>query len=248
MATVTQSPAAQAAESTVDPNPAFQRPPVGAPGGPPIPQTVPVTVDEYKRLRDIEYQLNEFQRNQQAALEAKEQERIKALAEKGQIEEALNQTRASWEQKHNEALTRYTQLEQQIFGERRNSAIASAFQGRDFVGQSPDQKAATAAMLQRLIEDKFETTRDGASGALVVREKGTGRPASEVLRSLLDSPEYALFFMPTVRGGSGSDAFRAPAPPPNSPPQPGSLEAIAAEMRAKQGKYEAFGFGRRRPN
>lgn len=247
MATVT-SPAGQAAETSVDPNPAFQRPPVGAPGGPPIPPTVPVTVDEYKRLRDIEQQLNEFQRTQQAALEAKEAERIKALAEKGQIEEALNQTRASWEQKHNDALSRYTQLEKQVFAERRDSVISSAFRGRQFVGQTPDQQASTASMLQRLIEDKFETTRDGASGALVVREKGTGRPAADVLKSLLDSPEYALFFMPTTRGGSGSDAFRAPAPPPNAPPQPGSLEAIAAQMREKQGQYQAFGFSRRRPN
>ena len=168
---------------------------------------------------------------QQSALEAKEAERLRALAEKGQIEEALAQQRKAWEQKHAEAVSRYTQLEQQVHAERKNSAIAEAFHGRTFVGETPEQKAATAAMVRRLLQDDFETTRD-ASGALVVREKVSGRPAAEVLRERLDSPQFAIFFAPSSRGGSGTEGTRPPAS--LQPTQPGSLEAIVSDWRNRQ--------------
>ena len=161
-----------------------------------------------------------------------------SLAEKGQIEEALAQQRKAWEQKHAEALSRYTQLEQQVHAERTNTAIAEAFHGRTFVGETPEQRAATAAMVRRLLQDDFETTRD-ASGALVVREKVSGRPAAEVLRERLDSPQFAIFFAPSSRGGSGTDGTR---PPANlQPTQPGSLDAIVADWRNRQSQYQSFG-------
>lgn len=160
------------------------------------------------------------------------------LAEKGQVEEALTQQRKSWEQKHAEALNRYSQLEQQVNAERKNSAIAEAFHGRAFVGETPKARAATAVMVRRLLADEFETTRDG-SGALMVREKVSGRPATEVLRERLDSPQFAIFFAPSSRGGSGSDATRPPAGP--SLTQPGSLDSIVSEWRNRQNQYQAFG-------
>jgi hypothetical protein len=211
---------------------------VGAAGGPPIPPTIPLTVDEYQRLRSLEKQLDEFQKQQQSALDAKEAERLHALAEKGQIEEALAQQRKAWEQKHAEVVSRYSSLEQQIHAERKNTAIAEAFHGRAFVGETPEQKSATAAMVRRLLQDDFETTRD-ASGSLVVREKVSGRPATEVLNERLDSPQFAIFFAPASRGGSGSDGTRPPANPQIS--QPGSLESIASDWRNRQTQYQSFG-------
>jgi hypothetical protein len=219
-------------------HPDSTRPPVGAAGEPSVPPTIPLTVEEYQRLRSLEKQLEEFQKIQQSALEAKEAERLRALAEKGQIEEALAQQRKAWEQKHAEAVSRYGQLEQQIHAERKNTAIAEAFHGRSFIGETPEQRATTAAMVRRLLHDDFETTRD-ASGSLVVREKVSGRPAAEVLRERLDSPQFAIFFAPSSRGGSGSDGTRSPANP--QPIQPGSLEAIASEWRNRQTQYQSFG-------
>src|SRR4051812_9157770 len=115
-----------------------------APAPPPAPATqapptIPLTVEEYQRLRGFEAQLAEVQRAQAAALEAKENERIRALAEKGQVEEALNQQRKIWEDKHAEASTRYTQLEQQVHAERKASVIADSFQGRQFLGETAEQ-------------------------------------------------------------------------------------------------------------
>jgi hypothetical protein len=208
------------------------------PAGPAVPPTIPLTVEEYQRLRSLEKQLEEVQKAQQATLEAKEAERLRALAEKGQIEDALAQQRKSWEQKHAEALSRYTQLEQQIHSERKGSAIAEAFQGRTFVGDNPEQRAATAAMVRRLLHDDFETTRD-ASGALVVREKVSGRPAADVIRERLDSAEFAIFFAPSSRGGSGADGTRPSASALAN--QPGSLDAIVSEWRNRQSQYQSFG-------
>ena len=96
-------------------------------------------------------------------------------------------------EKHETAISRYLQLEQQVYDERRNLVIAEAFQDRVFVGKTPEQQADTTAMLRRLLQDEFETGRD-ASGTLVVREKMTGRPACDVLREWLDSPQYSIFF------------------------------------------------------
>ena len=219
-------------------HPDFAHPPLGAAGNASVPPTIPLSVDEYQRLRSLEKQLDEFQRIQQSALEAKEAERLRALAEKGQIEEALAQQRKAWEQKHAEALSRYSHLEQQIHGERKNTAIAEALHGRAFVGETPEQRAGTAAMVRRLLQEDFETTRD-ASGALVVREKVSGRPAAEVLRERLDSPHFAIFFAPSSRGGSGSDATRPPASPQST--QPGSLDAIVSDWRNRQTQYQSFG-------
>ena len=93
-------------------------------------------------------------------------------------------------------------------------------------------------MVRRLLQDDFETTRD-ASGALVVREKVSGRPAAEVLRERLDSPQFAIFFAPSSRGGSGTDGTRPPAS--LQPTQPGSLDAIVADWRNRQTQYQSFG-------
>ncbi|WP_165068411.1 hypothetical protein [Paludisphaera rhizosphaerae] len=194
--------------------------------------------EDRQRLRALEARLQEFQRQQEATLELKENERLRALAEKGQIEEALDQQRRTWEQKHAEAVSRYTLLEQQIFGERKSAAIAEALQGRAFVGESPEQKSAAAAMVRRLLQDEFETVRE-ASGALTVRERSTGRPAVEALRERLESPSFAIFFAPTSRGGAGGDASRPYVAPRGA--QPGSLEAIVGQWKDRQNQYQSFG-------
>jgi hypothetical protein len=197
-----------------------------------------LTAEEQQRLRTLVSQLKEYQRLQEATLEQKETERLRALAEKGQIEEALNQQRAAWEQKHAEALSRYSSLERQVYEERKTAAIAEAFHGRSFVGDSPEQKTAAAAMVRRLLQDEFETVRDG-SGALLVRDKASGRPAAEAIRERLDSPQFAIFFAPSSRGGAGGDGTRPTALPHAGPP--GSLESIASQYKDRCNQYQSFG-------
>jgi hypothetical protein len=205
------------------------------------PAPAPLSAEEQQRLRTLESQLKEYQRLQEATLEQKENERLRALAEKGQIEEALRQQRQAWEQKHADALSKYSSLERQVYEERKTAAIAEAFHGRAFVGDSPEQRSSAAAMVRRLLQDEFETVRD-ASGALVVRDKVSGRSAAEAIRERLDSPQFAIFFAPSSRGGSGSDGTRPPALPHSV--QPGSLESIANQWRDRHHEYQSFGLHR----
>ena len=212
--------------------------PIATPAPGQAPASAALTAEEQQRLRTLETQLKEYQRLQEATLEQKENERLRALAEKGQIEEALSQQRQAWEQKHAEALSKYSSLERQVYEERKTAAIAEAFHGRMFVGDTAEQKTAAAVMVRKLLQDEFETVRD-PSGALVVRDKVSGRPASEAIRERLDSPQFAIFFAPSSRGGSGSDGTRAPAVAHAA--QPGSLESIASQFRNRQNQYQSFG-------
>lgn len=204
----TPAPAPGTNQAPPPASPVFQQPP-RAEGGAPI--TIPLTMDEYNRLRGFERELSDFRRDQAAAMEAKEAERIKALADKGQVEEALSQQRQSWEQKHAEATTRYTQLEQQVFSERMSAVMADTLAGYTFVGETPEEQAATAAFVKRSMVGDLETRRD-ASGAMVTIEKASGRPAAEAIRERLSQPPYKALIAASSRGGgSGGDGSRPPA-------------------------------------
>ena len=200
--------------------------------------TIALSVEEYQRLRGLEAQVEDLRNARNSELEAKEADRIKALAERGRIEEALSQQRQAYESKLNDSMSRFADLERQIFSERKSAVIAQAFAGRAFVGDSPERQSEAATQLRALLESKFETVRD-ASGSLVVRDKATGRPAGEVIRETLDSGSYAHFFAPSSRGGAGGDATRPTAS--LQPPKPGSLDFIASEFRTRQTKYGAIG-------
>lgn len=202
------------------------------------PATIPLSVEEYQRLKGLEAQIEDLRSARSFELETKEAERIKALAERGRIEEALSEQRQALEAKLSESAARFAELERQVFSERKNAVIAQAFAGRTFVGETPERQAEAAAQVQALLESRFETARD-PSGSLIVRDKSTGRTAAEVIRETLDSASFAHFFAPSSRGGAGGDATRS-APNPQ-PPKPGTLDHIAAEFKARQASYGAFG-------
>ena len=93
------NPASPSFAAAPQPQAEPSRPAVAAPRDAQAPPTIPLSVEEYQRLRSLEKQLDNFQRLQQSALDAKEAERLRLLAEKGQVEEALAQQRTAWEQK-----------------------------------------------------------------------------------------------------------------------------------------------------
>jgi hypothetical protein len=224
----------------VSPAPPATVPAAGGTAAPAAPTTttVALSAEEYQRLRDAASQLEELRSLKAAEIDAKESERQRVLAEKAELEAALDQNRRNWEQKLNETTSKFTDLERQIFQERRAAVIAQAFAGRSFVGETAERKAETASQVRSLLESRFETVRE-SSGGLVVRDKITGRPAADVIREALDSPSFAHFFAPTSRGGAGSDGSRSPVHRPA--PAPGSLEQIAEEFKARQSRYGAFG-------
>lgn len=215
------------------PSPDFQRPPVGAPGGPPIPPTIPLTVDEFQRLRGIESQFAEFQKQRQAEIEAKETERLRVLAEKGQVEEAFKQHREMHEKKLAEEQARYASLESSLLSREKATVLAEALMGRSFASEE------ASTQLRQLLDMRFEASRN-AAGQIEVREKGSLRPAADVMKEVIASPSYAHFFAASSSGGSGSDGSRPPAPP-QQPPAAGSLDAIVADWKSRQGQYQSFG-------
>jgi hypothetical protein len=216
-------------QTTPPPHPDFGKPPA-APGEV-RPAPVMLAPDDYLAInRELE-RLRGVERQTQAALDAAEQQRLKVLAEKGSIEEAMNGLRQSYEAKVQAEADRARQVETQWLGEKKVSAIAEALAGRQFAGSDPK---ATAAMVRRLLESEVEAVRDNA-GNPVVRHQATLRPAADYLKERLESPEFAVFFAATNRGGSGSNGAIPAAPTPSNP---SSYDAFAQAYRERMAAYQ----------
>lgn len=220
-------------------NPVFQAPPTGAAGGPPIPVTVPVTVEEFQRLIGIARAHEANQVENAAKLQKAEDARLVALAKAGEHERALTEQRTAYEQRVTDANTKYASLEQTLFTADKNATLASALAGVTFAGEAPEDKAETARQLRAILEPQFDTSRD-ATGQIITREKGTGRPAAQVLSEALASKRFAHFFASQSRPGSGTDGTRSSATPQNAF-QPGSLDAVSADYKARLAQHGSFG-------
>ena len=227
------------ASAPAPPHPDFSRPPATA--GENRPQPVYMDPATYQAWEAERLELLKFKQDAQKQFEAKEAERLAALAKAGKIEEALTETRNQGEVKHREAELRYQQLETAWLTEKKAVEIAAALNGRSFVGQDP---AKTAALVRRLLVDEIEAARDTQGNPIVydrmTRRPAARRPAADYLRERLDSPEFSVFFAPNQRGGAGTDGTRSASPP--QPLQPGSVEAIAA--RYKEHASKGFGLSR----
>jgi vancomycin resistance protein YoaR len=175
---------------------------------------------------------------QQAALQKAEDARLLALAKAGESERALAEQRTTYEQRVTEANTKYASLEQTLFSADKNATLASSLSGVTFAGETPEDKAETARQLRAILEPQFDTSRD-ASGAIITREKGTGRPAADVLKEALASKRFAHFFAAQSRGGSGTDGTRPAAT--TQPIVQSNLEAVAADYKARLGQFGSFG-------
>ena len=225
------------------PHPDFLKPPAATspqPAAPPPIQTVPIPVADLQRYAALEAQIAQIQRDRQTEVDMKEGERIKALAEAGQVKEALKAQEALWQSKENDAKQQLANLERQWSDEKAEVVLVTALNGRNFAGASDAERAAAAGMLKTILRGEIEAVRN-PDGSVVVKDKASGRPAAEVLNERLSAPALAFFFAPTSRGGSGSDGTRPPAP--TDQPAPGSLDAIAADFKARQGRYPAIGLG-----
>ncbi len=195
---------------SVEPNapahPAFAQPPA-APGEA-RPATIYMTPEQYAAQQKELADLRGLKSAVQAQYEAAEQARLKALAEKGMVEQALTEQRGTWEKKHAEALTNYSKLETSWLGEHSAKAVSECLNGLEFSGPNP---AKTAALARRLLADEVEAVM-GPDGKPLVRDRSTLRPAADYLRERLASEDFAVLLKPRSGGGAGSDGTQAPAP------------------------------------
>lgn len=205
------------------------------------PPTIALSIEDYQRFKNLEVQMAQFRADQDKALQDKENARLKAVADKDGAEKALSEQRSSWEAKLSEQGKAIAEYETAINDERRDAVLAASLAGRTFSGSNVDDQRATTQDFFDLVKPRFETVKS-PSGVREVREKGTGRLASEVLKELLDSPRYAHFFAPANPGkGAGTNAVR---PAPTEEVNPNSIEGIAARFKENQGKYLSFGLNR----
>lgn len=212
--------------ASLSPHPDLATPPA-KPGDAPRVAPIWVAPDDWTAQQGELQKLRSYKAEQDRVAEVKEQERIRLMAEKGQLKEAFDLQEANHAKKLHEYATQAKQIETEWLDEKRTAAISEAMTGRTFTGADP---AKTAAMVRRLLEGEVEAIRDDR-GRPVIRDKATLKPASEFLKERLESPEFAVFFAATNRGGSGTDGARpAAATPKNGDPN----SAFAAAYLAKQ--------------
>lgn len=185
--------------------------------------------------------LRGYRTAKEAKEEAAESERLKALAAKGQAEEALKQLQSAYESKNADLKARHDAIEQRWLAERKAGVIAEALAGVEFAGVDP---TVTAKHVRQLLEGEVEAVLD-RDGRPQVRERATLAPADRYLRERLASTEFALYLRPRGKGGAGGDGTRTPQPPADGGAvKPGSLEAIAAEYRDRMSRYQSLGLHR----
>lgn len=216
------------------PHPDLATPPA-KPGDPPRVAPIWVAPDDWTAQQGELQKLRSFKAEADRLGEAKEQERIRLMAEKGQIEEAFKLQEANHAKKLAEYAGQAKQIETEWLGEKRVAAINEALQGRTFTGVDP---AKTAKLVRSLLEQEVEAVRDDR-GRPVIRDRQTLKPANEFLKERLDSEDFSIFFAATNRGGSGADASR-PAATPKNPGDPNSAFAAAflkAQEDAKNARF-----------
>jgi hypothetical protein len=179
-------------------------------------------------------ELRQWKDQHDKVLEAKENERLKIMAEKGQIEQAFTESNAAHDKRLTEVKAQLDQRERAWLDEKRNQAINEAMTGRIFVGQDDNARTRTAAMVRTLLEREVEAVI-GPSGAPIVRDRTTLRPAAEYLRERLTAPdsEFAVLLAPSKSGGgAGTDGTRTLAITPSNDPTGDYMKSIR-EMRER---------------
>lgn len=231
------APAQQQAPPAQPPHPDLQRPPAGNGESREAPIWVKPSdwTEQQNRIRE----LTEFKRGYDRELELKESERVRIMAEKGQIEEAFKQDRDRHEKKYAELQQRAEVVERNWLNKERSLTINEALAGREFLGDPVE----TAQMVRELLEREVEAII-GTDGKPYVRDVVTLRPAADYLKERLASSRFKLFFKASTGGGSGTDGTRTDATMANNPaPRLSPEETIKAWQNSEP--KPAFGLHRR---
>lgn len=207
------------------------------------PANIWIPPDEWAQTQAEIRSMREWKQKHDQELEAKERERLKVMAEKGQIEQALNEVNAMHEKKQHELQTKLEQRERAWLAEKTTQAINEVMAGRTFIGQNEEARNRTAGMVRKLLELEIESVI-GPTGAPITRDRVTLRPAADYLKERLTSPEseFAAFLAPNKpSGGSGTDGTRPPATPNTPPPVALSPDETVKAWQATKQPIASFG-------
>lgn len=205
------------------PPPAPAPTPPPGPGQPPMPAMVPLTVEEYQRLRNTAVELASLQAEKARQVEEAERQKSLAIAEKEGAVKGLEVERSRYETKLTEANSRFVELERQYLGEKLATTIADALDGVKFVSPEAERQ------MRQLLVPQFAASRD-ANGVPTVRDALTGRPATDVIKEAIASKSYDHFLDPASRGGAGSSGTHRTEPSRSVSP----LAAQLRESRVRQ--------------
>lgn len=226
---------APAMPAPLTPHPDLSKPPATN-GEPPRVAPIWVAPDDWTAQQGELQKLRSFKAEADRVAEQREQERIRLMAEKGQLKEAFDLQEANHAKKLAEYQGQARAIEAEWLNGHLATTITEALAGRTFAGVDPGK---TAAMVRRILAEEVEAVRDDR-GRPVIRDKSTLKPASEYLKERLESPELSLFFAATHRGGSGADGARPAAATPKNPGDPNAVFAAAflkAQEDAKNARF-----------
>jgi len=191
-------------------------------------------VDQLQHFLGLERKLGEIRQAENAKVEAAEREKNLALAKKGDVEKALEQSETRWQTKLDEANGKFGSLESEYYGEVLQRTIADGLPAERF------HNGFMFATARSLIAQSLEIARDTA-GNLVVREKGTFRPAKDVIAERLASADFAPFLKPATTGGAGGGG-KTPEPVKPAETEQGTfLDRVLAGEKMRSAAVSAGG-------
>lgn len=208
-------------------------PPPGEPGtstppAPPSPETLSLPRAEVERLYGATRLMEELQARAAESQRRQTEAEAMAASAKGQNEQ-LQKLLADRDAES-------AKIRDAWLGEAVERTIANKLTGKAWVSESAAIHAA------RLLRDDLESVL-GDDGKPVVRDRKTGRPATDVLEERLSSPEFAHYLKAPGKGGSG-----APTPPSRGSDGAASLEEFQFNPfgRPVEGGEGFLGASRRR--
>jgi hypothetical protein len=148
-------------------------------------------------------------RTELSTFRSKAERDIKAVEEKyrAEMNESLERLRGESGAKLQEAITERDAAKQEAESLRRDylgaqlrAAVTDGMAGRSWLNEHAERQ------VRKELADRMEIHRDGRDGKITIREKGTNKPANEVIPALLDSDEFAHFQKPSTTGGTGATA------------------------------------------
>lgn len=224
----TNQPPADVQGATVAPaTPAVPAPATPAPLAAESPK-ISLTIEEYQRLAALQAKLAEIELEKTRELAEKEEARIKALADKGEVEKAFTALRDSKDKEIREAKEKLDALEREQLASKKDATITAAIAGADVIPEM-------VADLRDLLNLRYEAVRD-PGGQMVVREKATLRPAADALRDYFAAPASAYYRKSSASGGAGAKGGEARTPTPGVAEKPASFldQMVALDRQVKE--------------
>jgi hypothetical protein len=206
-----------------------------------------ISRSEFDRLKKEEEAFKTYRTKQQAEADAKEAQRVAAIAASNGTAKELAEIENRYKAKEATLENRVTSVTQRLHSNLTKAVLADATAGVVWTSSAAGKDALAK------LASNFEVLTIG-DGVEEVRERGTGRKAAEVVKQLLDSEDYLHFQSPTTRGkggiGNGNTAGQSGG---QGGAEVDMIDAIVAKVaedrkafKAQTGLEITRGFGRRK--